>query len=89
MFIDAELAQRDLVGLLTLMDGPIDHCPQDLLMHIIRCAILGSPHQILRLSEIQKAMRIRFEHFVKIHDAWPVSRFRNIVSSSGFEFGVL
>ena len=84
MFIAAELVHRDSVGLNTLSEGPIDHCPQDSIRHIISCAILGSPHQMLKLGEIQKAIRIRFEQFVMVNDWWPVSVFI-FVLPSGFE----
>jgi len=84
IFIAAELAQRDSVGLNTLSEGPIDHCPQDSIRHIMSCAILGSPHQMLKLGDIRKAMRIRFEQFVLVHDWWPVSVFI-FVLASGFE----
>ena len=83
MFIGTECEQRETVGLQTLREGPIDHCPQVELRHIIRCAILGSPNQMLKLGDIRKAVRLRFGHFVKKHDWWPVSG-SSFISSSFF-----
>jgi len=86
MFIAPEHAQRDALGLQTLRAGPIDHCPQDTIRDIISCAILGSPNQMLTLGDIRQAMRLRYGHFVKKHDWWPVSG-SIFIPSSGF--GVL
>jgi len=79
MFIATECEQREAVGLLTLRQGPVDGCPLVELRHIIRCAILGSPSQMLKLGDILKAMR--FADFVKQNDWWPVSGSRFIPSS--------
>ena len=73
MFIGAELAHRQSIGLNTLMDGSHGQRPPATLQEMIKRAILGSPHQGLILDEIVQAIRERFAHYTLENQVWPVS----------------
>jgi len=71
MLTDAEIAEREQVGLNALKDHSLH--PMDYQPELIRRAILGSPGQRLHTHEISHALRIRFKYFVMQKPSWPVS----------------
>ncbi|KAF8589863.1 winged helix DNA-binding domain-containing protein, partial [Ramaria rubella] len=51
------------IGLNSLVDGEPGERPAYPIPTIIKCAILGSPHQQLTLSELYAAMEARFSYY--------------------------
>lgn len=54
--------QREKEGLNSL-DGDLDQTPQYVMPGIIECAILGSPHHRLTLSELRTTLKRRFRYY--------------------------
>lgn len=72
MFTDAEIAEREHLGLNALKES--SSCgPMDYQAELMTRAILGSPGQRLHTQEIAHALRVRFKYFVIQKPSWPVS----------------
>ena len=72
------LQERESLGLNTL-DCEFGQPPQHSMPVIIECAILGSPHQKLTLSELRLTLKRRFRHYEHEEEkgvkSWEVSPF--------------
>lgn len=82
-YISASIFQeRESLGLNTL-DCEFGQPPQHSMPVIIECAILGSPHQKLTLSELRLTLKRRFRHYEQEEEkgvkSWEVSPFHTFL----------
>ncbi|GJJ08712.1 hypothetical protein Clacol_002931 [Clathrus columnatus] len=81
------MEERENLGLNSL-DGDLDQAPLYSMPLIIECAILGSPHQRLTLSELRSTLKRRFRYYEKEEEkgvkSWERTLLQNLSKKERF-----